>query len=435
MPTSSPIRRRARERGITGVVSLFAAVALLVLVLGGVIVGMVAVTKFERQAQADALATTAARIAFEEGLDEVCDHPALGAVVIGNSQTAANTPCPFNQLVVKPDGRTVRRFVSDVDSRYQSPFRIVPVDTDVVATAQADIPETVSDDLELSYPKLVLVLDYSGSMGLDYGGGQTRIQVLRQAVEALISARYRIQYGLVTFNESVRQVVDIEEELRVADELLPAEEDILNVIGDGVGGFTNYASPLRQASNMLQRVDPTGYYVLFITDGVHNRGGDPEAAAADVREGLTDEDTDDVGIFTLFIGDNPDVERYLEGLGGTANNPGDPAYSFSAADPDELLNVFDAIIGSIVCRFGPLGADPGMTSNDMKVWTRAGNGVETEVLFTNFEGNRPADFEDSPYFEYLPGEDKIRMNQAACDRVIEADEELVLRFGRVSLVQ
>ena len=409
--------------------------ALLTLVIGGIIVGMVAVTKFERQAQADALATTAARIALTEGLDAVCDHPVLDAVIDGNSRTQANAPCPFNQLVVNGDGTTARRFVSDVDSRYDSPFRLLPIGTNIVVSAQADVPETVTDELELNYPKLVLVLDYSGSMGQAYGGNQTRVEVLRRAVRDLIGRRYRIHYGLVIFSENVLDVVDLEEELRVGDELLPREEDILDAIGIGPGGLTNYASPMRQGSVMLQTAEPSGYYMLFITDGVPNRGGDPEEAAADVREGLTDEDDDDVTIFTLFIGDDPGAEQYLERLGGTANNPGNPDHSFSAANPDELLATFDRIIGSIVCRFGPLNGEPGTRSEDIGVWNRDGDGTEIEVFPTDFDGNLPGDFEDSPYFEYLPDEDKIRMNEFACDQVINEGYELVLRFGRVSLVR
>jgi hypothetical protein len=128
----------------------------------------------------------------------------------------------------------------------------------------------------------------------------------------------------------------------------------------------------------------------------------------------------------------------MQQIGGTAASPGNPAYSFTADNPAELLEFFDEIIGSIVCRFGPLGLEAGARSEDVGVWTRAPDGTETEVKFTDFDvddEDLPDDFQQQRYFEYLPEEDKIRMNQVACDLVVEDSHQLVLRYGRVSLVR
>ncbi len=402
-----------------------AAVTLILggLLVAGVTVGQVAVQRQEQQTATDALAILCAQIAKTEGVPAIDDHPAFAQLFDGNMD--AETADRIERMCAFDDDSGSVDAQADGDAG-GVPQMLRPGDGDegagwhVRTTAAAQVGQGVfGEDVELRYPKLVLVLDYSGSMGAGFGGG-TRMDSLRNAVNGLIGQDLRIDYGLVMFNGDVIDTAGVARDNGAA---------LLNKVGSrGPGGMTNYQSSLNAASNLLVATEDTGYYVLFVTDGFPSTHGEPEAlaaAAAARAAGVT--------LFTLNVGGGVAQRNLLIDMGGGPADAGDEGYYFEAGNDAALQDSFRKITADILCRIGPLDpvpADP----DDLYAYLRDPGDPSSEEPLTPLA---PADIaeadDDELGFAWDAAESKLRLTEAACMQVVEEGREIVARHGRPRL--
>src|SRR5262249_17737716 len=140
----------------------------------------------------------------------------------------------------------------------------------VTASASATIGQVTETQAPRLYPKLMLVLDYSGSMVGRLGGNPSQpesITKLRQSIDALLASPASFKYGLVIFASGV------------LDSLAPAlgqNDAIKKKVNGSPGGcpdggscLTNSAAALQKARDILKASSDTdeANYVLFVSDG------------------------------------------------------------------------------------------------------------------------------------------------------------------------
>lgn len=226
--------------------------------LASVLLGLRIVQRDEQQAAADAIAVAATTIALREGSAAVCDHPAMQRLlennIIKHEEWEGEAPCPEMERIAEgEDGAGRLRYRSSVRGRVSNPYERTFDEyggDDVEHHGTAQIREQEFEEVEERRPKLMLVLDYSGSMSIEFGGG-SRTDSLRRAVTQLLDQELRVEYGLVMFTDRIVNTIPIDDD--------PRQRDIVNAINDrGPGGGTKYGGPIGRATNMLRATEDTG---------------------------------------------------------------------------------------------------------------------------------------------------------------------------------
>lgn len=410
------LRHRRRQKGSVSWMAGIYMVVLMMFLWGTIIIGQMALRKDEHQAQADAWAIGAAAVAMREGVDAVCNHNGLQRLVEGNSTARTQWNCPAPEFIEQPDGSQQVVYRPTMRSEMESTFFGEQMRLPLATQAASTFTQVEFDTVDQRFPKLVLVLDYSGSMEQNFGNG-SRIQAQRRAVVDLLDMRLRVEYGLVMFSSDVIRTVAIDRDER--------QQDIRNAIRRDPGGSTNYSAPIRSATNLLTAQENTGYFILFMTDGYPNAGGGPAGGieAADRAR------AQDVTVFTLNVGGIDAARDLLIRMAGPPGHPNARNHAFEANNAEELRRTFRRIVSSIICTIGPLAPVPA-ADDEVFVFLRD-NGRERPLRVTpDLDANA-----DRYGFVYSREENKVRLTQRTCDEVIDNGADIVTRFGSPRLVQ
>jgi hypothetical protein len=141
---------------------------------------------------------------------------------------------------------------------------------------------------------LELILDLSGSMARDIGGGETRIEaakrVMNDVIDALperegVNVGFRI-YGHLGDNTEARRDVSCQS----SDLVVPIQGVNKPALRDQVAaaqpiGWTPIALSLQRAGGDFQPGEGVANHILLVTDGEETCGGDPCAVAESLRTG------------------------------------------------------------------------------------------------------------------------------------------------------
>lgn len=424
------LRHRRRQRGGAIVMTVaYLCIGMTALAISALYIGRWLNQQEEAQNRADAVSLAAMLIARKEGTNRVCGHGLLRAMMEQNGnieldgvQTARLDDCGRFVEIRNPDGTISYQFVIGTSTELERGPLADPLlgnarfET-MRSRSRSAITQENFDDAERRRPKFVLVLDYSGSMNAGFGGS-TRIATLKRAVNRFLNLRLEIEIGVVIFSSDV---IDVE---ATAFDNGDAISDAIDRRADG---STNYQAALDAARGIVTQGDNTGRYVLFISDGAPTAGGDPLNAADRLRG-------QDTTIFTLNIGGGQAQADLLRDMGGNMDPDayGNDDYYFSAVNEDELFRTFEAIISNILCAVGPLQANQDLRPDDVYVFLKEG-GVETPL--PRAPNLADDNVRDTLAHNYTPAERKVRLTEAACDRVIEDGAEIVVRYGNLNLVQ
>jgi hypothetical protein len=204
-------------------------------------------------------------------------------------------------------------------------------------------------------PNVLIVLDRSGSMDIDAGGGMTRWQVAVSAINGLLASHgNQVRFGLDLFAPpgdgscgAGQVLVDVGPATasQITSTLSANSPDSLTPIGDTLAALTNYQG-LR---------DPTREnYVLLITDGAETCGGNGVAATNSLRALMPE-----VKVFAVGFGSGVDVDllNNIANAGGTAR-PGGPPFYYQADDAASLQMAFDAIGAAVLSCTYTLAGSP-----------------------------------------------------------------------------
>lgn len=422
MAETRPLRRRAPRGAAASILVLYSAVALMMLTVMGYVGGQMWSAKELTSARADAVALAASEAIKRLGPDRFCDDQTLQALL-----RDFGGRCPVARKV---GAGATASYVFE----YETAEINVQVPTGLMDLQNVEVQTEVRGQVDHHYlpaeerrPKFVLVLDYSGSMGARFGGGN-RTAALKDAVATLMGRGYRIDYGAVIFDNEIMATVPIAQN---------NERAVLAQVNRfGPSGGTCYHG-LATALGMLRNTPNTGYYVLFATDGAPNNG------CSDGRGEAVQLWNNDVTIFTLNIGAGGAQRDLLHWLSGPPNRRHNPGYSFEAGNPAQLRETFDRIMGRIPCRAYPDFAQMPDPSRVFVGVEQRNREIMTPTMlpwddYHQIEERRPDHFDATPYatVNLNPPRNERRyvlVNHTGCAPVIEEDAQLLLRYDRPGL--
>lgn len=174
---------------------------------------------------------------------------------------------------------------------------------DLLAT-QAVSAAPAAQDQPVSTVNLELILDLSGSMARDIGGGETRMEaakrVMNDVIDALpeqegVNVGFRIYGHLGDNTEAGRAVSCQSSELVVPIEGVNKPALREEVAAAQPIGWTPIALSLERAGGDFQPAEGVRNHILLVTDGEETCGGNPCEVAEALREG-------DASITTHVVG-------------------------------------------------------------------------------------------------------------------------------------
>jgi len=272
---------RARERGSMLPILAGAMVLLAMLGIGALTVMRVVLARQETQRVADAACLAAATIVKSEGLPLDGPKQAKALAIAGG-----NHPGMKFTVTLDPPSETPTEvsLACNASIDVSAPMMIWSAGKiNVHASATGSVKQITLTQAQKKYPKLVIVLDYSGSMMAPlWQGSKSSIQALVDAVNALISRNYDIKYGLVLFATGVFDKVQL-----ALGSLNQVKTDVNKSwhcpSARDEECYTDSWDALDAAHQMLGPWDNDEQrYVLFISDGQPNIEPD-----IDVPQGIT----------------------------------------------------------------------------------------------------------------------------------------------------
>jgi hypothetical protein len=416
------MRRIAGQRGAFTPLVGGASLVLAALALGGITVGRLAAVKRDTQRAADGAALAAAQLIRDRGMPfDAAIRASAEDVGRGNS----SQPIAFGWTVSQDADSVNIEVTASID--VTGPTMIMSGgQRRVTSRARAEVSQSRFDEAERRLPKLVLALDYSGSMNSPFsGGGGRAIDVLEASVQTLLDADLTIEYGAAFYSTSVFRTVGIASGAPATISSIMATYD--------AGGSTNTAAALNTSRNLLAAVPDTGRYVLLVSDGEPCCGGGAFAAA---RAAANNVWASGGTIFTLEIrrsGSSAALDQFMTDVAGTPASRGDRNYHFVATSAADLLDEFESIVASIVCSVGPLSPVPADTAS-LRVYLASGGGGERAVPSVP-PGGDLADFRTEERFRYDAGTQTVRLTETACDAVIDDGDDIVVRFDKPTLTE
>ena len=219
-----------------------------------------------------------------------------------------------------------------------------PLNLLLPSTAAAAPP--AQDDQAVRTVNLELILDLSGSMARDIGGGETRMEaakrVMNDVIDALpeqegVNVGFRI-YGHLGDNTEAQRAVSCQS----SDLVVPIQgvnkEALRNQVAAAQPiGWTPIALSLERAGGDFQAGEGVRNHILLVTDGEETCGGDPCAVSDSLRTGAASITTHVVG-FAL-------TEQQAELVSCIAERGG--GLNLRAASARELSNAIFSVLEEI----------------------------------------------------------------------------------------
>ena len=431
---------RLHERGSVMPIMLVLTVALATLAIGGAAVGRMVAVKLDSQRATDAFCLAALHIVRERGLPL---RPADQANALTIGALNSNLPTHTGEITTSETATHVNLACTwHTEMAIERVLDATGI-TSVGSRASAQLSQTVYDEATRRLPKLVLVLDYSGSMNqrLPGGGGATAIQVLEESILNLLAdPEIELDYGAAFYSSTNFAEVAI-------GPAAPAQI-AANIAARGAGGATCTSCGLNTARALLAAADDTGRYVLLVSDGAPNYGGGAGGSrtAADALWAI------DATIITLHIdwsgGADVGLANFMRSISGPPDAHPDSDYYRAAADAATLVATFRDIVASIICTVGPITPLP-TDPTTVRAFLRSGGGEVPVPQVPDCADPVPpgappdgvinardlAFCRDGLYSLYDAPSGKVKVTRAACDRVRDFGDDIVIRFGAPSLTE
>jgi Ca-activated chloride channel homolog len=194
---------------------------------------------------------------------------------------------------------------------------------------------------------IILCIDVSGSMGVNFGSKGTRFEAAVEAAREFCNFRKGDAFGLTIFGSEYIHWVPPTKELSA---IISATQYIRPNNMPGWMGGTLIANALRGCRDQLLRTDEGDRAVILISDGGSsdfNNGGDREVA-----EQLAEHD---IRVFSILIGGDGGMDMGSGGLETIAGGTGGKV--FTAGDRSALEGIFREIDGMQKARFKQMTAD------------------------------------------------------------------------------
>ncbi len=206
-------------------------------------------------------------------------------------------------------------------------------------------------DVSIIDAAVIMLLDYSGSMT------GNRIVQLKNTVNSFIDSNFNLSYSVILYNNAIINYTEIGK----------GNAHNLNskqiVTSNNPNGGTNFVNPLTLSLDQINNTNYESYYIILISDGSPNEG--IESSESFVHENINNINRNNcinttrispcITVYTLGV-DNANQES-LTKISGNVLNQSSPNYNY-LVNTQNIRNAFNAIIEEIVCRIGPVLANP-----------------------------------------------------------------------------
>ena len=193
------------------------------------------------------------------------------------------------------------------------------------------------NNLETRPQNILLMLDSSGSMKAMAGGGKTKIDAAKNALNGYVSnAPEKIRFGFLVYgHKGSNQESGKAESCVGIDVLAPLGDIDRQNIGDVLSrfepvGYTPIGASLEKAREAFTNQENADNRIILVSDGIETCGGDPVAAARKLREEGFKVTVDVVG-FDVSSNDAAQLRKIAEAGGGIYTD------AKSAADLDKYF--------------------------------------------------------------------------------------------------
>ncbi len=193
---------------------------------------------------------------------------------------------------------------------------------------------------------MLLVIDVSGSMGEEVGGGETKLDLAKRAsIDALDEFKPEDQVGLRIFSTNISPKAPTSYlDLVPIGEIAGNREAIASRIGTLVPteGTPLYSTAAASYEDLKAQFDPTRINaVVLLTDGRNEDDfNDLEATVRRLRAGSEGQSSQPVRLFTIAYGQDAD-KATLKRLSEATN-----AAAYDASDPQTINKVFTAVVSN-----------------------------------------------------------------------------------------
>ncbi len=372
----------------------------------------------ELQTAADSVAMSAALVLQNNGLDTAQKLDTHGPALRGNTRMNPQTSLVFQQDLDNGYTNISVALNTKVDPAMGAIQYVGPLP--IQARAVARVREHHLDDVTEIIPRMVLVLDFSGSMSTrDGGGGLNRLQVLRDAVFMMMNMGLNIEYGMVQYSSDVSGTVGIS----------PASENAIKqaMISLGAGGSTNTGAGLIRGGQLYAGTEDEGRHILLVTDGYPCCDSNSDIMA--INAGLNLRQNSDISIYVLDIFAHTGFHSSRRIAGPKNSNHPDPSYYFQARNSAELMHRLRSVITSMICSAGPLDPAPQTESVPLVIPPRAS---ATHRVFAFIRS--PSGQEWPAEAVYEPSTRMLKLTDAdSCDRILDQNHILVVRYDMPTL--
>ncbi len=194
--------------------------------------------------------------------------------------------------------------------------------------------------------RVLLVIDVSGSMGEEVGGGETKLDLAKRAsIEALDEFKPEDQVGLRIFSTNISpkpptQFLDVVPIAEISGNREAIARKIATLVP--TEGTPLYTTSSASFEFMKSQYDPARINaVVLLTDGRNEDDfNDLNATIAKLRSGSEGQSSSPVRLFTIAYGQDAD-KATLKRLAEATN-----AASYDASDPQTINKVFTAVISN-----------------------------------------------------------------------------------------
>jgi hypothetical protein len=404
----------SRQRGATTPIAAASVLLLAVIGAGGATIGRIAVARSDAQRAADAAALALGDAIREQG---IATSPAA-ALGVGqrNVRTAVGLSPAVNETT------TSAQALVEAHSNLLAPrFVFASGTVDVAARARAMVPEVQLQNVAMPHAKVVLVLDFSGSMVEVLAGGQSKIDELKSSVAEFLREPLRIDWAGVLFSTDVLGFQPF------APDAASQLQQLIN--NHSADGSTATERGLAKARDLLAapdvRSDPNKF-VLLVSDGAPNDVGSARGAAGPLWDlGAT--------IITLHIDSDGDAAASQFMLSVSGKSPGNDHDWYFRIDTAAALEAqLQTILARIGCPLDPL--PPVENPPLVSAFLRPAPGASERKLVNAGTGDL-ALFRDREAFRYDPATRRVTLSLPACEAIANRHEQLVIRYNRARLIE
>ena len=337
-------------------------------------------------------------INYTNNIDIVCSSDNLNQCGLIHDSPEPNFSCEDLGLECNADNRCKRRFkvtsTYDPGRGYVSKENVVEINEEV-------------HDIELIDTAIILLLDFSGSMG------GNRINQLKTTVRQFVNADYNLSYSVVLYNDSI--IID-----NSIGKGLQHKQSVLSILNThNAGGGTNFLAPMQSALSKIRNTNYESYYIVLISDGSPNEGIEPSRNF--VQNNIFNINPDNcrqtsvqnpcITTYTLGV-DNANVPA-LQSVSGNVLNQNSIDYNY-IVNTQQVNGAFNAIIEEIMCKIGPVLADyPANIFNGLNL-------LEENIDYTYNDEEKIFKFYDvAPFY--------------ACTEMLSNNAQITLRWGKTKI--